>query len=499
MVRSPGMSPAAENFNRVLSPALSTLVLAGTAAAQPREPLDLVPADSLLCWSGHPVPETTPPASQPSVLQTLLELGTRIAGRPLESGAQLTVRGLEFLSLSLHHPHAIALIDAAAIPIESDPRGRRVDRLCCAVVVRTDGRNEPVLGIIQKAVNEQTNRGTATLVRRQAGQWWYQELRDSRLPEWTAIAWGRLGDYFVLTLGPDVWPRIAAVADGKAESLAQDPWYAAARARQKHSPQVEILVAAEAIKQRLDQLVSNRASAFFRAWQAEKLKQAYWALGFEGRALYCRADFRIGNQTQRRFYADPGFGNARLNAMIPPATRYAIFRIPVDRFLPRFCGGLVATRDPGVRANIERFWAEFQNDQGLDAQRDLLQHLGDRVIMHNDPPHPLGIPLALTILIEIDRDSARVRHSIDTICSALRDSIEQAATEDAKPPTFTLHRDPDGIWHLRFGPLAGPAWTVTEHFLIASWSPHALREYLKKTLADDSPAPEGPRQTRDTE
>ena len=43
------------------------------------------------------------------------------------------------------------------------------------------------------------------------------------------------------------------------------------------------------------------------------------------------------------------------------------------------------------------------------------------------------------------------------------------------------------MWYLRFGldgpdwlGLAGPAWTVTDRFIILSWSPLALREYLAK-------------------
>jgi len=43
-----------------------------------------------------------------------------------------------------------------------------------------------------------------------------------------------------------------------------------------------------------------------------------------------------------------------------------------------------------------------------------------------------------------------------------------------------LHRADDGVWNIQFGPFAGPAWTVTDRFIITSWSPTALRSYLSK-------------------
>jgi hypothetical protein len=47
-------------------------------------------------------------------------------------------------------------------------------------------------------------------------------------------------------------------------------------------------------------------------------------------------------------------------------------------------------------------------------------------------------------------------------------------------PSITLHREDDGLWYMQYGPIAGPAWVVTERFIVTSWSPRALREYLAK-------------------
>jgi hypothetical protein len=44
---------------------------------------------------------------------------------------------------------------------------------------------------------------------------------------------------------------------------------------------------------------------------------------------------------------------------------------------------------------------------------------------------------------------------------------------------LSVQRDPDGIWYVQFGPIASIAWTATDRFVVTSWSPHALREYLQ--------------------
>ncbi|MEW6198868.1 MAG: hypothetical protein AB1601_09420 [Planctomycetota bacterium] len=468
------------------------------AAAAAGEPLDLVPRDALACWVGRPLPDLPPLTSQPATWQTLLEVGTRLAGRPLDHEAQLGLRAAEMFALMIRRSHAIALIDATAKPTRTDPAARRVDRLRIAVVVRAregsadnGGSNndraafEPFLQIIQKAVNEQTNSGAATLETRRAESWTYQELRDRRLPEWAAIAWGQIDGYFVLTIGPDVWPAVAAVAAGQAPALSGDPWYAAAREPRRRTALIEILVAVQAVRARLDPFLDGRAGLFLDVWNLGHFEQAHWALGLDGRALYCLGQFRHGDTTERRLYADPDYRDPRILAAIPPRARYAVFDVPAGRFLPQFFRALLVLQGPKARANIERLWAEIQAQHGFDVDRDFLPHLGRRVILHNDPPHPLRLPLAVTTLIEIRQEPQAVRKTVDAFCQAWKDALDATAARSGHPPPLRLERDADGVWYVRFalpGPgwlgLAGPAWTVTPRYLVMSWSPMALREYL---------------------
>jgi hypothetical protein len=457
-------------------------------AAGGRDPLELVPADSLLCWYGQPRPDLPPAATQPSTLQAVLEIGSRIAGRSLDGPAQLWVRGAELFTLTIRRPHALVLLDVRAKPIADGAQAKRVDALQCALIVQNRGETEPYLRLIQKAVNEQTSSATATLVTRSAGDWSYQELRDDRLPDWCTLAWGHMDGCFVLALGREVWPRIAAVAAGDAPALSRVPWYVAARQGPdalrgtfaERKPLIEIFVAAQEIQRRLDPLLDNRASAFFAAWQAEKLERAHWALGLTGRALFCVAHFQMDGQTTRRVYADPDVRIPRLLATVPDDAHYAIYHLPMDGFLRWFFGGLVSVQGPDMRHKIERVWANVQKQRGFDVEGGLLRHLGDYVVVHNDPPHPLRIPVALTTLIEIRDEPDDVRRTLDTMGAVFREALETPVEEGKAPLPWGLQRDSDGLWYLQLGPIAGPAWTVTDRYIVTSWSPVALREYLAR-------------------
>lgn len=477
--------------SRIFYPSIALLVIAAALVtpAQAREPVDLIPADALLCWQGRPLPDLDPPSDQPSTLQTLLELSTRVVGTArgsLDAGTQLGLRSAEMFNLMIRYPHALALIDTSARPADTDPTAKRVDHLQFALVVRNDGHREPFLRIIQKAVNDQTDSESATLVTKRHAGWSYQELRDTRLPDWSVLAWGHIDDCFVFTVGSGVWPGIADVAAEAAPSLARNPWYAAARRNPNPGLLIEIFVAAESIQQRLDPLLDDRASSFFSAWDAGTLRRAHWALGLEGRALFCIAHFDFPNGTIRRQYADPSKSYPVLMTAVPDAARYAVYELPVDRFIRRFFSGLVAIQGEKQRAILDRIWTEAERSYGLDIEGDLLTHLGTRVVLHNQPPHPLRLPFAVTTLIEIRSGADDVRRAIDALFGAFQDAIERSIAEGNDPPAWMLHRAADGVWCLQFGLFAGPAWTVTDRFIVLSWSPRALREYLASTPAATS-------------
>ena len=76
------LGPAA--LNGRLQPGASAPASAPAALPETQpsmaEPLDLVPAESLLCWYGRPFPGVGPPSERRSMLDTLIDLGSRAAG-----------------------------------------------------------------------------------------------------------------------------------------------------------------------------------------------------------------------------------------------------------------------------------------------------------------------------------------------------------------------------------------------------------------------------------
>jgi hypothetical protein len=497
------------------------------SAQSQQEPLNLIPADALLCWHGRAFPDTQPMPDSTSPILALLDAGASIAGQPLSPRTRLTIRGLEALSAVMRYPYAVALIDVRAredapdadeTVAESRPardaaqgatsrparRGSRVDHLRLALVVDTQGRSEPFLRIIQKVVNEQTGSDVASLEAHRAERWSYQELRDQRLPEWCRIAWGEIEGQFVITVGEEVWPQVAAVAAGRERSLARDPWVAEAR-RGGRAALVEITVAAQRIRERLDPFVQGRASDFFAAWSAEDLERAHWALGFQGRAMFCVAQFLEGGTTRERVYADPAVEDERVLGVVPRGARYAVYRLRLTEFLPRLIHSAYATRGREYSAQAARRWTQVQLESGFDGQRDLLDHLGPHMILHNDPPHPLHLPLMFTSLVEIQSQPEAVRRSIDLMSRAWQGIIAQSEQKRGQASVVQVRLDGDGVWSVQWGPVPGPAWTVTDRFVVLSWSPAALRAYLSRAAASvgaplpttavgvASPAPSGVR------
>ena len=63
----------------------------------------------------------------------------------------------------------------------------------------------------------------------------------------------------------------------------------------------------------------------------------------------------------------------------------------------------------------------------------------------------------------------------------LRDRVNKVlravAKQQAGEKGVQLLRTPDDIWHLQYG-LAGPALTITDRWLVLSFSPHAVRQNL---------------------
>lgn len=436
--------------------------------------LDLVPADSLFVWNGLPYPDTAPAGSQPSALATLFEAGARLAGNPLHPGARLAVRAAELFSLTVRYPFAISIIDAHPRAKEREV-SRAFDKLQIALIVRTGGANDAFRRIVQRALNDLTDSGQASLERSTAEGQAFETLRDRRIEG--VFAWGEIGEYFVLTFGEDAWPLVARAAAGR-DSLGAARWVRDVRAQNPEPALIELYVAVREIRARLDPSAEGRATEFFRAWSADDIDQAAWFLGFEKRALFCLAHLRRGETMQRHVFADAKMADETALRLIPPDARYAVYQVPMHTLLPRLFGGFYSTRGARLKQAAIDVLERIEQKHGFNVQRDILERLGQRIILHNQPPHPLRLPLAFTAIIEIESDQTKVRERLDTLCGEWQSFLAAPREDEPRGASATLDREPDGVWSFRWGPLVGVAWTFTDTHIVASWSPYALRQVL---------------------
>lgn len=453
------------------------------ARRRPQDPLDLIPAESLAVWKSIPIPGE-PRHSELQTGSTFIDLIRRVVGAGLDARAKLTLRIYEMINLARDYRFAVACIDASARSTRPDGGGTHADRLKIVFVAETGGDSLPFLRIVGKTVQELTDAGAATLEKKTVAGVPYQELHDTRLPDWCRVAWGNYDGYFVLTLGDDVWPQIVAVAGGEQPSIGTDPWVRQRRAATRDEPLVEIIAATRRIREQLDPFVMNRATGVFRAWGADDIDQMHWAIGFRGPSLYCRATFREGESTTSRVLADAAYRDERLARTIPEESRYAVFRLSAAQVLTRIVNCYYAAQSEEEYEEAARRWRQIQRELGFDAQRDVLDRLGESIVMHNYPRHPLRVPMMFTALYEIESEGPAVAATLDRLCAAWLEAIQRALDEagDTAPPV--LRRDADGVWYLQLGPVSGLAWIFTDRFIITSWSPTALRDYLSKVPAE---------------
>ncbi len=465
--------------------ALLTVVI-GAPNLRAGEPLDLVPADSMLTWHGRAFPDAPAPDAGPTSLDRIIASVPQMVGERMTRGQRISLRILQACGQMIRYRHCIALIDASAIPAGRHPDSRQADELRLVMIVDTNGKSGPFLSIIQTAASEQTNTEHAKLVKKHAERWDYTELHDARLPDWYIVAWGEIDNHFVLTLGRDVWPRIAGIAAGKEPGLSRDPWVSEHRGERGRHALIEIIVDAARMRSRLDPLIHNWVSEFFEVWGAGKMQRAHWALGLNERAMYCVASFLMSDEgdathTVERVFADSAEKDPRILNLVPSGSRYAIYRVPTSEILVNFVRSLFVWQSDTARERAGKLWAEIQEEFGFDAQRDVLDHLGEVAILHNYPTHPLRLPVFFTTLIEIKGDVKQVRKTVDVMCAAWQEGLDREAERSAALNPIRLNRDTDGMWYFPLGPFFnGLAWKVTDRYLVISWSPMALRQYLRE-------------------
>jgi hypothetical protein len=122
-------------------------------------------------------------------------------------------------------------------------------------------------------------------------------------------------------------------------------------------------------------------------------------------------------------------------------------------------------------------WKNLSEEFDFDVETGLLDQLGDHLILHTYPQHPLGIPVLGTIWIQVKGDRARVTKTLDGMMSAWQHYAANPPPNVARYLQLSpqVHHDPDGVWYLQLG-LLGPAVTVADGWIVISFSPEAARQ-----------------------
>ncbi len=465
----------------------------------PREISSLVPADSLVAYMARPYGDPKrqgEAATQPGTskkTQAPVSIGSILA--ILNAGGLIPDEGQVFADIGAALPllgqfeHAIVLLDVSSRVVRHTPEDSaeasdrvslRLKNLQAAVIFRTNGEHRIVLQQLNRIVGRYTHSDVAVLKQENAAGFPFQRLTDERLPGWAVWEWGRLDDFFVVTFGSGAFPKIAETFAGKVPSLRDDVWFASASTKtQGDRALAQWFIAMGGLEQRLGEAASGRHLRVVEALDADGMTHDLWTIGLHGRALAWFRCYRKNGQDVLIRYSDPKNFPAQHRRIIPDGARhFGIIHVPTSWLIEKLPAAWLAAQSERHVRKWTTVWRRLEQETGIDINGSLIEHLGDDMAIFDYPPHPLKIPFAWTIAIEID-DRKAVQLATDTLLTTWSRYLdERAARKGTTLVRVKVKRTKDGVWFLQAG-ILGPAMKVTDRYLVLSWSPQALRDALK--------------------
>lgn len=463
-------------------------------AAQPIS--DLIPSDCLVAYMAKPY-DWLQAATQPAESSPDMPAGFSVASivaflhaaRMIPDEGQVFADIATALPLLGRYQHALVLLDVACKRVIIRPAGDddreartslRLDRLQVAVIFNCGADDQPIRNQLDRVISRYTNRDVAVLTEEKAGGVTFQRLRDERMPTWAVWEWGRWGDYFIVTFGEGAFSRIAAVAGGAEPCLSRNPWFRSATEK-THGDRalVQWLIAFTRLKDALGAVAQGRVARVAAALGADHVTQDLWTIGAEDRSLVWYRCFRRDGKDVQRCYSDPANYPLPHRRIVPDQARHvAIIEAPTRWLVDNLPNAWVASQSRRNVRKWKRAWRSIEEETGIDINGNLIDHLGKTVVVYDYPPHPLGIPFALTLAIEID-DRRAVQMATDALLTAWGKYLDERAERNKTVLVrIKVKRDPDGVWFLQAG-ILGPALKVTDRYVVVSWSPQALRDALK--------------------
>lgn len=484
---------------RTLLVAALILATVSPAAAPPAPPSSpspvthLIPADSLIAYVARaygraegPAPTSAPSETAQPWLSSVLNLLN--AGGLIPDEGQVFVDIASALPLLGRFDHALVLIDVSSQLIHTPAReadapvqqSLRLRHMEAAVIFKTDGAHKTVLEVMNRIVGRYTHDGVADLTTHQVGEYSYDRLSDDRLPGWAIWEWGRLGDHFVVCFGAGAFEKIADTYAGKRAPLSRDAWYRTASGLVSADDALaQWFIGFDRVERRIGEVAQGRNRRVVSALGADAISRDLWVVGRHGRAMTWYRCFQRNNKNEVRRYSDPAAFGARHLSIVPgEAAHFAIIHVPTRWLVDNLPRAWVASMSQRNIDKWTRAWTSLEQETGIDISAGLIDHVGENVVIFDHPKHPLDIPFALTVAIEIT-DHRAVKLASDALLRAWARYLDERARHRGNPLyRFKVLQAPDDVWYLQAG-ILGPAMKVTERYIVISWSPQALREGLR--------------------
>ena len=461
------------------------MILVGSVAGPARihahleELARLVPADALAAYTvSVPVSSAEPATSNTFEIATVLIDQAFALGflNSLDDSIRGWLDAIASISTVIEYPHAVVLF---GLQVQRDEEeSHRVSALQAALVLHTRGNNKSVEKRIQHLLGSYTNQTESTLDERQVGGHGTHRLRDRRLADWVVICWASIGDYFVIALGEESLRNIAKVIDGSAESTWSDSVFregVGAIAAEEALITLQIRFG-EAIKK--SPLLGKKLSRMQAALGMADCEEGVWAAGYAGRSLEIRQWLRCGGNGTTALIAAQRFLGQSGDDIVPSGARaFAAIGVEPSVWFERIRAAYLVARSRRNAAESRGYWAQVEQSAGLRFA-ELFSRLEGPIVVHDFPAHALRLPPAWTIVVPVKGATKDLQRDVDALLTFWQKELEGAA--------FRLARTPEGFWFMQLG-IEGPALTVTDRYLLISFSPHAIRENIEQLRRPSHP------------
>lgn len=483
--------------NALIVAAVLVGTFAQSSSAMPPDLLNVVPADHLAAVMvdySRSTDAQAPAAANDA--HSLLDVAANIAQHLRSAGALrggsgtagVIIDALTSAAAVRAHPYAVVVTEAAAQRIHRN--STRLSDLQAALIIRTSGENDAIRQQIQTLLTARTDPENSTIDRVEMFDRTVYILSDKRLPEWAEVRWAAFGDYYVVGLGSRGFEMAALAIHGETATLESDDWFTEThRGIGDLHDQLIISIRVDRIGEQLSDVLGGRLDGTVGGLGMGDFERGLWTVGRDGRAITAKvaAKRRGRSQTFVETIARPLADDDPIAPLIPDQARtFAIIEQAPAKLIRQLRDAILAARSPGSRDALQSGWARFATDADLDIERDLLDPLGEQLIIHNYPQHPLHIPLMVTLLVPITGSADNVRLALDKTLGQFAKwlSADARGQPQSNPLAPRLDRTDDAIWYIQAG-FIGPALTVHDQLLIVSFSPVAVRQVIARLSAGE--------------